>query len=65
MSQTSMEPDRGAPPSPPPPLPRWVRGFLIITLVLVLLYGILHLTGNSPGGPGSHMPPTEHRVPAP
>ena len=30
---------------------------LIIALGLVLLFVILHLTGNSPGGPGLHTPP--------
>lgn len=33
-----------------PPTPRWVKGFGIIALVLVLAFVGLHLTGNSPGG---------------
>jgi hypothetical protein len=37
--------------------------FGIIALVLVLLFGILHLTGNSPGGPDGHTPPVEHGAP--
>jgi hypothetical protein len=37
--------------------PRWVKVFGIIGLVLVLLFVILHLTGNSLG-PGLHTPPS-------
>ncbi|MBI4295994.1 MAG: hypothetical protein HY667_02615 [Chloroflexi bacterium] len=42
--------------------PRWVKVFGIIALVLVLLFVILHLTGNSPFGPSSHTPPMEQGV---
>jgi hypothetical protein len=56
MSQSDDEPGRGSPPS----APRWVKVSAIIFAVLVLLFVILHLTGNSLGGPGSHMPPV-HR----
>ena len=38
----------------PPGTPRWVKVFGIVVIVLVLVLGILHLTGNSLGGPGSH-----------
>lgn len=51
---TSVEPDRGSPPS----TPRWVKVFGIIALVLVLLFVILHLTGNNFGGHGRHSLPT-------
>ena len=34
--------------------PRWVKVFGIIALVLILLVVILHLTGNSLGGPMGH-----------
>lgn len=34
--------------------PLWVKVFGVVTLALVLLFVALHLTGNSPGGPGSH-----------
>ena len=61
MSQIHIKPDRGSPPS----TPRWVKVFGIIALVLALLFGILHLTGNSLGGPGSHTPPIEHGVQQP
>ena len=35
----------------PPSTPRWVKVFGITALILVLLFGILHLSG---GGLGSH-----------
>ena len=39
----------------PPATPRWVKIFGIIVIVLVLMFVVLHLTGNSPfGGPGGH-----------
>ncbi len=44
--------------------PRWVKVFGIVAIILVLLFVILHLTGNSPG----HTPPpsvTEHGVQPP
>lgn len=53
MSQTHERPDRGSTTG----TPRWVKVFGIIVLILVLLVGILHLTGNSLGGPGSHTLP--------
>ena len=40
--------DRDSPPSAPP----WVYAFGIIAIVLVLLFVVLHLTGNSPMGHG-------------
>lgn len=36
--------------------PRWVKVAVIIFIALVLLVVILHITGNSLGGPGGHMP---------
>ncbi len=47
---TRVRADRGSPPS----APRWVKVFGIIALVLILLVVILHLTGNSLGGPMGH-----------
>jgi hypothetical protein len=35
--------------------PRWVKVLGIVVLLLVLLVAVLHLTGNSMGGPGSHL----------
>ena len=52
MSQTHTKPDRGSTYS----TPRWVKVSAIIFIVLVLLFVILHLTGNSLGGPGGHIP---------
>ena len=49
-SGTRVRPDRGSPPS----TPRWVKVFGIIALILILLVVILHLTGNSLGGPMGH-----------
>jgi len=52
---TRLEPEHAATGTP-----RWVKLFGIVALTLVLLFGILHLTGNSLGGPGSHALPREH-----
>jgi hypothetical protein len=42
---------------PPYSTPRWVKILGIVALVLVLLFGILHLTGfRGNHGPGQHMP---------
>lgn len=46
--------------STPPSTPRWVYLLGAIALGLALLFVILHLTGNSLGGPGSHMPFMHH-----
>ncbi len=48
MSQTHEKPDRVSAPS----TPRWVIVFGIIALVLILLFVIMHFTGN---GFGNHM----------
>ena len=54
MSQIPVKPNRGSPPS----TPRWVKVFGIIALALVLLFVILHLTGNGFGG--HHTPSIEY-----
>jgi hypothetical protein len=42
---------------PPYSTPRWVKILGIVALVLVLLFGILHLTGfRGHHGPGQHLP---------
>lgn len=47
----------GAPePRPQSRRPRWVTAVLIAAVLLLALVVVLHLTGNSLGGPGSHMP---------
>jgi hypothetical protein len=48
----------------PPGTPRWVKLFGIIALLLVLLFGILHLTGGGLG-PDDHGPTIEHGVQQP
>ena len=55
MSQTHTKPGREY-----PGMPRWVKVSGIIAIVLVLLFVILHLTGNSLGGPGGHTPSIEY-----
>ncbi len=53
MSQTPTEPDRGS----APPMPRWVKVFGIVLIVLVLLVGIILFTGiGGEHGPGRHNP---------
>ncbi len=39
--------------------PRWVKVFGIIALVLILLVGVLLLTGGGNHGPGRHTPSGE------
>ena len=60
MSQPSAdrdEPAAGPVPSPARPAgaPRWVKVLGVLVLLLVLLVAVLHLTGSSLGGPGSHL----------
>jgi hypothetical protein len=56
VSQIQVGPDRGSPPG----TPRWVKVFDIIAILLVLLFVILHLTGNNLGSHGRYTPPIEH-----
>lgn len=55
MSETHTKPERGSAPS----LPRWVKVFGIIFIVLILVFVILHLTGNSLGF-GDHLSSIQH-----
>jgi hypothetical protein len=41
-----------------PATPRWVKAFALVTLVLALLFGALHLAGRGLGNHGAHMTPT-------
>ena len=56
---------------PYPGTPRWVKISGLIAIVLILLFVILHLTGNQfrfhpvPGNHGGHTPPIEQRVQQP
>lgn len=54
MTEPSIDPDRG-PDARPAGMPRWVKVLGVLVLLLVLLVLVLHLTGNSLGGPGSHL----------
>jgi hypothetical protein len=54
MTEPSIDPDRG-PGAQPAGMPRWVKVLGVLVLLLVLLVVVLHLTGNSLGGPGSHL----------
>jgi hypothetical protein len=56
MSQTHRGPDGQSTPSAAPnrsaSTPRWVKVFVLIAIILVVLFVIMHLTGN---GFGDHM----------
>jgi hypothetical protein len=66
MADPSRYPDAGVrlDGGSTPPTPRWVKAFGAIVVVVVVLFIVLHLTGMSLGGPGSHTP-AGHRGPAP
>jgi hypothetical protein len=71
MNHHSDDTDREPVDQLTPSTPRWVKGFGIIFLILILLLVILHLTGNrfrnhtGAGDAGGHTPPVEHRVQQP
>ena len=51
---TGAEPDRGPRDEKPPDMPLWVKVFGIVAIVLVLAFGVVHLTV---GGLGQHSVP--------
>jgi hypothetical protein len=55
MTEPAMDPDRGPEARPAAGMPRWVKVLGVLVLLVVLLVVVLHLTGNSLGGPGSHL----------
>lgn len=65
MAQTpgthDCEPLGGAPPQ----TPTWVKVVGIVAIALILLVIVLHLTGNSLGGPDMHAPPIHQGVQQP
>ena len=38
-------------------VPGWVKVFALVAVLVVVGFAVLHLTGNSLGGPGSHGAP--------
>ena len=50
MPQTQAGPDRRSTYR----TPRWVKVFAVIAIILILVFIILHLTGNSTGVHGGH-----------
>jgi hypothetical protein len=62
VDQPSSNAERRSDPVQPAGVPRWVKILGVVVLVLVLLLIVLHLTGNSLGGPGSHLRSAEQRL---
>ena len=60
MVEPSPERSRDADPAKryrsPARRPPWVTAVVIGAVLLLAVVVVLHLTGNSPGGPGSHLP---------
>lgn len=55
MTDPSAEADHTPDARQPVGTPRWVKVVGVVVLLLVLLVAVLHVTGNSLGGPGSHL----------
>jgi hypothetical protein len=64
MAEQHPDPDTVVRPSEerPPSIPRWVKVSGIVVIVLVLLFVILHLTGNGMGGLHGHAPLIQYWV---
>ena len=57
MADSSAPSDAaGATPTTPPGAPVWVKAFGIVLLLLLLVFGGLHLAGRGMG-PMNHVPP--------
>lgn len=57
MSQSQHAPERKSTASGPPSMPRWVKAFGIIFIILVLLAAVILITGiGGEHGPGRHNP---------
>ena len=52
MSQSPVKSDRPLPPG----MPRWVKVFVTLAIVIILIVIVLHLTGNNIGGHIPHLP---------
>ena len=61
MSQLSLQEKRKSSNS----IPRWLKLAGIIFVVLILALVIMHITGNSLGGPGGHTMPVLPGAPQP
>jgi hypothetical protein len=55
MTGPSGDPNPAPGAERPTGAPRWVKILGLVLLILVLLVVVLHLTGNSLGGPGGHL----------
>jgi hypothetical protein len=53
MTHPSSGPARGVGASPR--TPRWAKVLGVLLVLLVVLIAVLHVTGNSLGGPGDHL----------
>jgi hypothetical protein len=53
MTHPSSGPARGVGASPR--TPRWAKVLGVLLVLLVVLIAVLHVTGNSLGGPGDHV----------
>jgi hypothetical protein len=56
MPQRRADADGAPEPRPQTGRPRWVTAVFLAAVLLVALVVVLHLTGDSLGGPGSHVP---------
>jgi hypothetical protein len=56
MSYSQDRPERDSASGPP----TWVKLFGLAAAVVIVVIVVLHLTGNSLGGPGLHGVPVEH-----
>ena len=56
LPEHSHETEAAQPDRRPVRRPTWVIAVIVGVVLLVAVVAVLHLTGNSPGGPGSHLP---------
>ena len=54
MTGPSPDAERAPDAGRPTGVPRWVKILGVVALLLLLVLVVLHLAGNSLGGPGSH-----------